>query len=268
MSPPGPALSRRGFCACCAGLAAAPFAAVASTPPLQADGLPQALELGLADMQRIEKTIWVAKLAPGLWLHTTTGLIDPGIWYPANGLVLERDAGALLIDTGWSPEQGRALLAWSRTALPRPITQAVATHFHRDRLGGAVGLAHEGVPTLAHPLTFELARSRGLTEPTPIRGFIDSWRFGEDCELIFPGAGHTWDNIVAWLPRQQVLFGGCFLKSATSRDLGNLADADVGEWRGSLQRVSDRCRGRRITVPGHGSLAGDPVARTLALLPG
>jgi glyoxylase-like metal-dependent hydrolase (beta-lactamase superfamily II) len=258
-------LGRRGFCACCAGLLAAPFAAARAAP--DADGSPQALELGLPDMQRIARDIWVARLAPGLWLHTTTDLIEPGIYYPANGLVLEREGGALLIDTGWSSQQARALTAWSRTALPRPITQAVGTHFHRDRIGGVVGLDTEGVTTLAHPLTCELAHSRGLAAPRPIHGFVESWRLGEDCELYFPGAGHTWDNIAVWLPLQQTLFGGCFLKSTTSRDLGNLADADIGEWRSSLLRVRDRHPARKTTVPGHGTLSGDAIAHTLGLLP-
>ena len=88
---------------------------------------------------------------------------------------------------------------------------------------------------------------------------------GAGCELFFPGAGHTRDNIVVWLPRQRTLFGGCFLKSVTSRGLGNLQDADVGAWGPSLRRVQARyARASRI-VPGHGSIAGDALAWTLGL---
>ena len=259
--------SRRAFCACCAGLAAWPRMAAAAAPAEDADGLPQALELGVAQMRRIDKTVWVAPLAQGAWLYTATALIEPGIYYPANGLVLERDGGSLLIDTAWSPEQAESLLAWSKEALPHPITQAVATHFHKDRIGGILGLRRSGIATLAHPLTCELARSRGVAAPEPIHGFVESWRLGEDCELYFPGAGHSWDNIAVWLAAPAILYGGCFLKSATSKDLGNLQDADVGEWRASLTRTAARFAQARLTIPGHGAIAGDPVGHTLALLP-
>jgi glyoxylase-like metal-dependent hydrolase (beta-lactamase superfamily II) len=84
--------------------------------------------------------------------------------------------------------------------------------------------------------------------------------------LHITAPGHTRDNIVVWLPRQRVLFGGCFLKSVTSADLGYLADAVVGDWAGSARRVSARYPARQITIPGHGIVTGDPVGHTLALL--
>jgi len=56
------------------------------------------------------------------------------------------------------------------------------------------------------------------------------------------------------------------LKSVTSPDLGNLADAVVADWAGSTQRVRARYSTSKITVPGHGTISGDPVGHTLALL--
>jgi len=186
-------------------------------------------------MKRIGQTVWVCRLAPSLWLHTTTAIIaeGEGVYFPANGLILE----------------------------------SKATHFHRDRTGGIPALQAAGIPTVAHPLTCELARSHGTAVPTSAVNFIqDTARLSAACELFFPGAGHTRDNIVVWLPHQRVLFGGCFLKSVTSPDLGNLADAVVADWAGSAQRVRARYPAGKITVPGHGTISGDPVGHTLALL--
>ena len=128
-------LNRRGFCACCLGAASWPLMASGRTSDSEPEGLPQALELGTAKMTRIAKTIWVARLAHGVWLHTTTNLIEGGGYYPANGLIIEREIGALLIDTGYRPGQGEALFDWSRRQLNTPITQSVSTHFHSDRTG-------------------------------------------------------------------------------------------------------------------------------------
>jgi metallo-beta-lactamase class B len=220
-------------------------------------------------MKRIGQIVWVSRLAPGLWLHTTTAIIAEGggVYFPANGLILESNHGSLLIDTGYLPEHANVLLKWSKQVLRRPITQAVATHFHRDRTGGIPALQAAGIPTVAHPLTCELARSRGAAVPTTAADFVQNTaRLSEECELFFPGAGHTRDNIVVWLPRQHVLFGGCLLKSVTSPDLGNLADAVVADWAGSAQRVRARYPARRITIPGHGMISGDPIGHTLTLL--
>lgn len=257
--------SRRAFCACCTGLALWPLQAKAA--PAADPGLPQALELGVPQMQRIAPTVWVAELAPGVWLHTTTGLIDGGFYYPANGLVVEQPGGSVLIDTGYDPAQGEVLLEWSARTLKAPIAKAVATHFHRDRTGGVPGLDHHKVPTFAHPLTYELANTHAAPVPRPLRDFTgETHAFADGVELFFPGAGHTWDNIAVWLAGPQILFGGCFLKGETSQDLGNLADADLDGWSSSLERLAARYPQRKVVIPGHGTLSGDAIAHTRSLL--
>jgi glyoxylase-like metal-dependent hydrolase (beta-lactamase superfamily II) len=226
------------------------------------------LELGVAAMTRVAPTVWVAHIAPGVWLHSTTAVIDGGAVFPANGLIVERRGGALLIDTGYMPAQTEILLHWSRQNLAAGISESISTHFHYDRTGGVPALRRGGVRTWAHPATCRLAAAHGLPVPAPIAGFTAAvYRFDAECELFFPGAGHTRDNIVVWLERPRILFGGCFLKSVTSAGLGNVQDAVVADWAASVRRVRERYGARAVTVPGHGTISGDPVARTLALLP-
>src|SRR5665213_1942692 len=76
-------------------------------------------------MQRIGQTVWVSRMAPGLWLHTSTAIITEGggVYFPANGLILDRQEGSLLIDTGYLPEHAEALMKWSKQTLPNPIRQ-------------------------------------------------------------------------------------------------------------------------------------------------
>ncbi len=220
-------------------------------------------------MDRIAPTVWVARLAPGLWLHTTTDTIDEDkrVYYPANGLLLEGSDGSVLVDGGWTREHAEVLLEWAEQTLRRPVSLAVATHFHGDRTGGIPACDAAGIPSLAHPLTRELAMSRGESVPSRAAEFVaDVAQVSQGCELYFPGPGHTRDNIVAWFPRQRVLFGGCFLKSVTSKDFGNVADSVPAEWTASVQRVQARYPARAITVPGHGTIAGDAIAHTLRLV--
>jgi metallo-beta-lactamase class B len=115
-------------------------------------------------------------------------------------------------------------------------------------------------------LTIELARSHAAPVPS---GALDLAkgvaRLSDDCELFFPGAGHSRDNVVAWFPRQQTLHGGCLVKSVTSKDLGNLADAVVKDWGDTIRHVQARYRHPNRVIPGHGTISGDSLTHTLAL---
>jgi glyoxylase-like metal-dependent hydrolase (beta-lactamase superfamily II) len=113
------------------------------------EGLPRVLELGMKPMTRLNKTVWVNRLAPQWWLYSATDLIAEGVYYPANGVILEQKGGSLLIDTGYRPDQAETLLEWSKRNLAAPISLAVATHFHRDRTGGIPALEKHGIRTLA-----------------------------------------------------------------------------------------------------------------------
>jgi metallo-beta-lactamase class B len=264
-------MTKRAFlagCACCSMAGLMPARATVSGPgDFGAKGLPTMLELGTQPMARIGDSVWVGQIAPRLWLHTTTAIIPGGAVFPANGLILERRDGSILIDPGYLPEQAALLLEWSKTALASPIARAVATHFHNDRTGGIDGLKTRGVPTFASPLTCRLAAEHGLPVPQPLKDFGASpYRFAEDCELFFPGAGHTRDNIVAWFAEQRVLFGGCLLKSTTSGGLGNTADSVVADWAATIRTMQARYPSPKLTIPGHGTIAGDPAAWTLKLL--
>jgi len=233
----------------------------------RADGLPNLLELGADPMLRIGQSVWVKEIAPKIWLHTTTAKISGGYVFPANGLIIERATGSVMIDTGYLPEQSEALLQWSENRLSAPVTSALATHFHTDRTGGIAGLREYGVRTLAYPLTCKLAIEHRSPAPEPINDFqATRFRLDESCEVFFPGAGHTRDNVVVWEQRNKVLFGGCLLKSISSVGLGNTADAVVAEWAETVRRVQNEYADPSITVPGHGTISGDPFSWTLSLL--
>lgn len=255
-----PELSRRCLLA---GLAAMPIAGVASRALAQA---PTALELATDAMRPIagSTSLWQRRIAPGLWVYSGTAPFGGG-HYPYNGMLAVDGEGSILIDTGWSPEHGRALLGWAE-AEGNPVRIAVATHFHEDRTGGIPALRRAGVPVVAHPMTTGLARAYGAPEPDPLpllaRGPVDLG----PVELFFPGAGHAPDNITAWHRGSRILCGGCFIKSATSSDIGNLQDAVVGRWAQSIATLRRRYRDIAAIIPGHGTMAGDPLGRTMELL--
>ena len=74
----------------------------------------------------------------------------------------------------------------------------------------------------------------------------------EVIEVFYPGPGHSVDNVVVYFKKRRILFGGCLVKPLSSRNLGNLADANVDEWPASIKRVQEKYPQCRIVIPGHG----------------
>ncbi len=245
-------------CAFATGLAAAVSApAVASARA----GDPQQLEIAMPAMRRISDTLWLGRLTRNVYVHTTTHVLDGAGYYPANGAIVIDGNQSLLIDTGWNDADAEAIVAaWKRLPAP-PIARALVTHFHGDRLGGIGALSRLGIPAFGNPLTIGLALDSGFLAPQPLHRVEKQRRHLGSIEVFYPGAGHTIDNVVAWIPSDGVLFGGCLVKATTADDLGNVADGDIAAYPETIRRVSAAYEPRHV-IPGHGTVAGDSVSHT------
>ncbi len=248
-------------CVFLGGLAALTTApAIAST----AKGDPQDLELAMPTMRRVAQNAWLGRVSPKVWIHTTTHVLNGVGYYPANGAIVVDGDRALLIDTGWNDGDANTILdAWDRYG-KIPITRAIATHFHYDRTGGISAVSKRGIPVFGNPLTIGLALDAGLPVPRPLHRLEKQKLRMGSVEISYPGAGHTIDNIVAWVPGDNVLFGGCLVKATTAPDLGNTEDADVSVYPTTMRRVMQTYNALHV-IPGHGTIAGDSLEHTLAL---
>lgn len=210
----------------------------------------------------------VEALAPGVWLHTSWRVLDNGVRFPSNGLLVRDGDRLLLIDTAWGEAPTAALLDFAADTLGLPVGRAFSTHWHADRLGGAPVLQARGVPFFAHPRTVAAAEANGL----PVPEAIDSLAAGEAAafgpvDVFYPGPGHTADNTMVWLPAERVLVGGCAVKSAAATGLGYTGDADVAAWPEAVRRAQAQYPDVRWVVPGHGAVGGAGLlAHTLVLL--
>ena len=74
-------------------------------------------------------------------------------------------------------------------------------------------------------------------------------RFGP-VELFYPGAAHSTDNLVVYVPSANVLYGGCAVHELSSTSAGNVADADLAEWPTSVERIQNTTRKQRSSFPG------------------
>src|SRR5699024_7301811 len=85
-------------------------------------------------------------------------------------------------------------------------------------------------------------------------------------EVFYPGPAHSLDNIMVWVPKQQILYGGCAIRNAQVTTLGNTADADLSSWPKAIRRAQKAYPQANIVVPGHGAVGGPELLdHTLAL---
>jgi metallo-beta-lactamase class B len=224
----------------------------------------------LASSARVELNpdLQVEELSQNIWRHISWEEVPGFGRSPANGLIVVSGENAALIDTPWNNELTAQLVNWVESTLCAKVEMAVTTHSHHDCAGGLTEIHHRGGSSIALGRTAEIARENG--DPVPTRTFSDATTIhvgATEIELRYLGRGHTEDNIVAWLPEQRVLFGGCLVKSAGSRHLGYTEEAAMAEWPLTIESVQKTFPLARIIVPGHGSPGGTELLdRTLELL--
>jgi metallo-beta-lactamase class B len=185
---------------------------------------------------------------------------------PSNGLIFSTKNGLVLIDTAWSESQTEAILRYGDEHLKQPWLGAVITHDHADRAGGLGALLRRRIPVAALDLTVASLEKRGVRGVTALfaaaRG---AHKDARGFEAFYPGPGHAPDNIVVKM--EDVVFGGCLIKSAAATDLGFTGDANLAAWPAAVRRVSERY-GKTTVVPGHGPVdaTGAIYDHTLKLL--
>jgi glyoxylase-like metal-dependent hydrolase (beta-lactamase superfamily II) len=178
------------------------------------------------------------ELAPAVW----RAVAEPDA---VNLVLVAGTERALLVDTGSSPEQGRAVRAAVAEVTDVPLEVVVVTHAHRDHVRGLpafddlVTVGHEDVPGPNRPIVLAAAFDLG----------------GRRAEVAHLGRGHTGGDLVVVLPEADLVVVGDLAESAAPPSLG--PDSFLQEWPVTLDGVIGLMTGDTRAVPGH----GDPVDR-------
>jgi len=179
------------------------------------------------------------------------------------GLVVG-STGALLVDTGSTPEQGRALRASVADVTDVPLVGVVVTHWHCDHAFGLAAfddlatIGHESVADrLRTPEAAAAAHALGLAADElrpPRRGLAVAASVdlgGRRVEVAHLGAGHTEGDLLVVVADADLVFTGDLLESAGAPWWG--PDSVTLEWASTLDGVIGLMTADSRAVPGHGA---------------
>lgn len=206
---------------------------------------------------RVSKDIELVSISENAYMHVSWTALPGYGRASANGLVFIHGNEAFLFDSPWTDSLTMTLYRWMRDSMHIAITGFIPNHWHVDCMGGLGFLHAQKVESYAHQMTIDIARSRQL--PVPDHGFKDSLQLylgDKAIHCYYLGAAHSLDNIVIWIPSEQILFAGCMVKCLGSDNLGNTADGDLNAYHGTLGRLMEKFPDAKIVIPGHGPFGG------------
>ncbi|WP_099769293.1 subclass B1 metallo-beta-lactamase [Chryseobacterium sp. 52] len=175
---------------------------------------------------------------------------------PCNGMIVKDGNETVILDTPTDDKSSEELISWIKSSLHAKVNAVVATHFHNDCLGGLKEFDKNNIPSYASNKTIELAKEAKANVAG--HGFNDTLTLnaGKHKILIkYFGEGHTKDNVVAYVPDQKAMFGGCLIKEIDATK-GYLGDANVQAWSGTVEKVKAQYPDVKTVIPGHGDVGG------------
>lgn len=202
--------------------------------------------------------IEIVKLKDNIFLHKSFRYVQEYGLVSANGLIIIENKQAFIIDTPWSIQDTKKLVNWIKSN-DYELKGSISTHSHTDRTTGIKFLNNHSVPTYAMSLTNQILKdnkqelataSFDKTPFTLANGLI---------EVFYPGHGHTIDNVVIWLPKSKILFGGCLIRSLDSKSLGYTGEADIQQWSGSIENIISTYPNITTVIPGYGELGDNSL---------
>lgn len=174
-----------------------------------------------------------------------------------NGMLVINENQAVIFDTPADDKSSEELINYVKSINCR-INALIPTHFHEDCVGGLSAFIKNHIPCYASNLTIELLRNKGNKSYNLLKGFDGNHTFEVGNMKVFAeyfGEGHTKDNIIGYFPGAKTIFGGCLIKE-TGASKGNLEDANVSEWSGTIRKLKQKYLQALIVIPGHGKPGG------------
>lgn len=206
------------------------------------------------DLLVINEDLQLQRLSEHLYLHISWIESEQYGRFSSNGVVYIQNGGAIMVDSPMDKGQMKPLVDFIQDSLKATVELAIPGHFHDDCLNGLPYLHTLGAQSLSNKRTKAICKQKGLTLPQKTFNRKKLIRFhGKKIVCRYLGPGHAPDNIVLWFPEEEVLFGGCLIRSLGTKSMGNTGDAVLSEWAPTVTKVKAAYPNVKIVIPGHGS---------------
>lgn len=192
---------------------------------------------------KVSEKLYLTQLNTNTYIHTADY---------SNGIIYVVNKEAVIISTPSTDDATKELLDWITNSLKAEVKACIVDHWHTDAMEGIDILHQQNIPTYSYQLTQKIAKTKGLS--TPKNTFEDSLVLSLGNKKIIAryfGPSHSADDIVVWLPDEKILFGSCGVKSLNGW-VGNIADAHLGEWSTTIEKVKVAYPNAKTVIPGHG----------------
>jgi metallo-beta-lactamase class B len=203
-------------------------------------------------VERVDKNIGITKLTDKAYLIQTSYAVNGQL--DCNHLLVVDTKDIVLVNTPVNDSLTKILLSYIEKKFKRKVSKVIVSHFHDDSSGGLHEISRCGINSFGLNKTQNLLRSQKRFIDFAFINFLTLSLQTTQLDLFYPGAGHTIDNIVLWLPDEKILFGGCLIKSSEAKDKGNIKDADLRAWPIAVGLIKDRYKDAKIVIPGHGDI--------------
>ncbi len=215
--------------------------------------------------QKVSPTAWFVEGVSALGSPANQNFIS-------NAGFVVTPAGVVVIDALGSPALAERLAAEIRKITPLPITHVIVTHYHADHIYGLQTFKAMGARIIAHGaakvyLNSDTARLRLEASRQELAPWVDeqtrlveadTWLQGDDTlkvggvefQIRIVGPSHTPEDLVVYLPSEQVLFAGDLVFRSRIPYVGQ---ADSRQWIMALDKLL--AFDAKVIVPGHGPLS-------------
>jgi metallo-beta-lactamase class B len=213
----------------------------------------------ISSVIQIGEDIQLIPLSDNVIIHRSYKVFEGFGRTPSNGLIYIVDSTCYIMDTPVTEKTTVRLLDHLTQERGLTIKALVVNHFHEDCVAGLDSVKARGIPTYSNKRTAALLKAAGGTLPKKTFGKKLVLKH-DDHRIVnyYPGPAHTDDNIVTYLPDEQVLFGGCMVK-AVGAGKGNIADADLAKWPATIAKVKKTFPEAKTIIPGHGFHGGQEL---------
>ncbi len=226
----------------------------------------------LVSMNRIysqtpSPALLISHLIGDFYVYTTYGIYKNSP-VPSNSMYMVTSKGVVLFDTPWDSTQFQPLLDSIKLKHDKEVVLCISTHFHGDRTAGLEYYRKKGIKTFTTVQTDGLSKKGGNKRAEFLMYKDTVFKVGEHSfQTYYGGQGHSPDNIIIWVPKEKILYGGCLVKSTDADDLGYLGDANVKEWPTTIKNIQQRFVHPVYIIPGHdGWSSNQSLIHTLNLL--